>query len=107
MGRVHVGDVGVVRQPASQQGDASRAADGRGAVVALVQSALVDEVLLDQGHVVQRVHVQVLVVGEHEHNVRLLALGIRAPFAAQTQRPLLIAASQDGRELQARRDGDS
>ena len=50
---------------------------------------------------------QVLVVGQHEHNVRPLALGIRAPFAAQTQRPLLIAASQDGGKLQARREGDS
>ena len=47
VGRVHVGDVGVVRQPARQQGDAGRAADGRGAVVALVQRALVDEMLPD------------------------------------------------------------
>ena len=107
MGRVHVGDVGVVRQPARQQGDTGRAADGRGAVVALVQSAFVDEVLLDQGDIVQRVHVQVLVVGQDEHNVGLLAVGIGAEFAAQTQRPLLVAASQDGRELQARREGDS
>jgi hypothetical protein len=50
--RIHVGDVGVVGQLASPQRHSGRAADGRSAVMALVERPLVDEVFLDQGHVV-------------------------------------------------------
>ena len=52
MRRVHIRDIGVVCQLASPQRDPGRTADGRGAVVALVEGALVDEILLDQGEVV-------------------------------------------------------
>ena len=53
MGRIHVRDVGVVGQLASPQRHSGRAADRCGAVMALVEGPLVDEVFLDQGHVVQ------------------------------------------------------
>jgi hypothetical protein len=45
--------------------------------MALVKGALVDEMLFGQGHVVQRVHVEVLVIGEDEDNVWLFLF--RAP----------------------------
>lgn len=44
--------------------------------MALVKGALVNEMLLSQGHVVERVHVQVLVIGEDEDDVGLFLFGI-------------------------------
>lgn len=38
-----------------------------------VEGALVDEALLDQGQVVERLHVQVLIICEDKHDVGLLA----------------------------------
>jgi hypothetical protein len=86
-----------VRQLARPERDSGRAADGRGAVVALVESALVDEVLLDQGEIVQRLHVQVLVVRQDKHNVGLLSLWPRTPRLAHAQRLLLTADGQSSR----------
>lgn len=41
--------------------------------MSLIQGALVDEMLLDQRRVIQRVQVQVLVVGQDEDDVWLLS----------------------------------
>ena len=93
MGRVHVGDVGVVCQLAGPEGDSGGAADSCGAVVALIEGALVPEMLLDQRKVVQRLHVQVLVVGQNKHNVRLLPLRAGPPGVAEAQWLLVMSAT--------------
>jgi hypothetical protein len=79
VGRVHVSDVGVVCQLAGPERDSGGAANGRGAVVALIEGALVSEMLLDQRQIIQRLHVQVLVICQDEHNVRLLSLRAGSP----------------------------
>lgn len=60
-----------------EEGYSRGTADGRGTVMALVKGALVEEVLLGQGHVVERVHVQVLVIGEDEDDIGLFLFGIQ------------------------------
>lgn len=67
--RKHVGDVGVVGELARPEVDAAGAADGDGAVVLGEGRALIHKVLLHQWHVVQRVHVRVLVVGQDEDDI--------------------------------------
>ena len=90
---VHVGDIGVVGELASPQRDSRRAAERRGAVVPLVESALVGEVLFDHGEIVHGLHVQVLVISQDEDNVgflaiaRLLGLDCRKQQACCDDRP--------------------
>ncbi len=71
--------------------------------MALVQGTLVDEVLLDERQVVQRLHVQVLVVGQDEDDVGLLARGAGTPRVGETKR--LLVVGEHSRKLQARREG--
>ena len=72
--RVHIRHVRVVCLLACPQRDSGRAAERRCAVVALVQSAMVGEMFFDQWKIIQRLQVQVLVVGQDEHNVWLRPL---------------------------------
>lgn len=97
VGWVYVGDVGVVGLLASQDGDSGRAADGGCAVMAFVECALVDEVLLDQGKVVERVHANILIVSQDEDNVGLLLT--RTPVATEiASQWLLLSSSEDRRQ---------
>ena len=68
--RRKVGHVGVVSSLAGEDRHARWAANSRRCVVALVESALIEQMLLDQRHVIQRVHVKVLIIRQDEENVR-------------------------------------
>lgn len=92
MWRVDIGDIGVVSLLAGQERYSGGAADGCGAVVALVEGALVEKVLLDQGDIVEGVHVQILVIGQDEDNIWLLApLGCRCAVQPVISQRLLAA----------------
>jgi hypothetical protein len=56
--------------------DATRAADGDGAVVLIEHAALIDEVLLHIGHIIKRVHVDILVIGKHEDEIWARKYGV-------------------------------
>ena len=70
-----VRDVGVVSGFPSQESHPRRAADGRCAKVLLEEGPLLGDVLVDMRQVIQRVHVQVLVIRQDEDNVRLSGVG--------------------------------
>ena len=56
----------------------------------LEQCALVDEMLLDEGNIIQRVHMQVLIIGQDEDDVGALSTG--AKLAALAERNLAVTA---------------
>lgn len=66
----YIRDIGVVGELSGQDGDASWAADGGGAKVLLVERSTVDEMLVDQRNIVQRVHMKILVVGQNKDDIR-------------------------------------
>ena len=70
----HVRDIGVVCCLASEKTDTRRAADGDSAIVSSVKRSLVCYVLLDQGHIVHRRQVQVLIIRNDEDEVGLAEL---------------------------------
>lgn len=61
--RVHVSDIDVVCSFAGQKRGARRTAERYGAVVSMKGRSLLNEMVLKMGHIIQRLHVQVLVVG--------------------------------------------
>lgn len=67
--RVDVSDISIVRVPARQQGHTRRATNGSGAVVSLIGGPLSCDILLQQRHIIQGVHVQVLVISQNEDNI--------------------------------------
>lgn len=81
----HVRDIGIVRCLASEKTDTRRAADGDSAIVSSVKRSLVCYVLLDQGHIVHRRQVQVLIIRNDEDEVGL-AGRIRAIARARAHR---------------------
>jgi len=86
--RAHVGDIGVVSRLPREQAHARRTADGNGAIVPSVKGAFPPQMLLHERHVIQRVQVQVLVVRDDEHEIRLLRRGaLRAPGRRADRRP--------------------
>lgn len=67
--RAHVGDVGVMRRLARPKCHSRRATESGGAKVAFERRALVDEMFLDIRHVIQRLHMEVLIVRQNEDDI--------------------------------------
>lgn len=62
-----------MRRSSRPQIHPTRTANGDGAVVVLELRSFVDKVLVEQGHVVEAVHMDILVIGEDEDDVRSFA----------------------------------
>lgn len=69
---MYIGVVGCSPRP---EVDARWAAEGHGAVVAGEEGALVDDVLVEEGHVIERVHVPCLLIEPAETCCDLTSLG--------------------------------
>lgn len=67
--RGQVGDIGVMRGLARQNRHSRGTADGRSCEVAFVEGSLVNQMPLDVRHVVERVQVKVLIIGENEDHI--------------------------------------
>lgn len=66
---IDIRDIGIMRRAACPERHARRAADGNRAKVSLKEGAPVGQMLLHKWHVIEGLHVQVLVVGQDEDNV--------------------------------------
>jgi hypothetical protein len=71
--RVDICDICIVGSFPSPQTDSGWAAKGNCTEVSLVESSLVNQMLLNEGHVVQRVHMYVLVIGQDKDYIGTLA----------------------------------
>src|ERR1700761_8152190 len=65
-------NVGIVGCTASPKIDTARTANTDRAVMMIKQRALVDEILLHQWHILQTVHMPVLIVCQNEEDIRFL-----------------------------------
>lgn len=68
---IDVCDVGVVSGFAGPYTGTGWAAQGDGAMMVTEESSLLDQVFLHVWHVLQRVHVQILIVCQDKNDVRL------------------------------------
>lgn len=75
----YIRHIGVVGQPPRPEIDAGGTAEGNGAEVLIVGGSLIDDVLLQVGHVIDTVHLEILVIGENKDDVRLLGGAILLP----------------------------
>lgn len=101
--RRQIGDVGVVRRLARQDGHPCRTTHSSRGKVSLIQSSLINEMSLYMRHVIERFHVQVLVVGEDEDYVLALPGSTSATSRSRAEQRQLIL---DGVEIQDRAMAD-
>lgn len=94
--RGDIRDVGVVGGLSGQESHSRRAADGRGAKMLLEQCSLLNDVLVDVREVIQRVHVQILVISQDEDDVWSSGVGGRNILRGLTERYLRVGRLSAG-----------
>jgi hypothetical protein len=95
--RVHICYVGIMRGLPRPQRDPRWTADRRRAVVLPIVSSPVQQVFPHQRHVVQRRQVRVLIIRQHEHDVRSLLLAPILSSRASSEWFLVCGICRQGR----------